>query len=107
MTQGKYTAGPWYRDDLLPPNGRPVIARTAGGLPISATTDDWLGSDGEDEANAKLIASSPKLLDALRLAERFISAEVDKRDEESGYGTSMTLDVVRAAINEATGKAAA
>lgn len=60
-----HSPGPWYRDDLLAPNGRPVIARTAGRIPISATTDDWLGYPGEDEANAQLIAAAPRLLKVL------------------------------------------
>jgi hypothetical protein len=53
-----HSSEPWYRDDLLPPNGRPVIARTVGRIPISATTDDWLGWDGEDEANARRICAA-------------------------------------------------
>jgi hypothetical protein len=104
MTQTKHTSGPWERDDLLLPNGRPVIARTAGNIPISATTDDWLGQPGEDEANACLIAAAPELLEALEdLIETIdaydLSDEIDSGQEDDGA----TLKA-RAAIAKALGE---
>ena len=82
----KHTPGPWYRDDLLPPNGRTVIARTTGGIPISATTDDWIGYEGEDEANAHLIAAAPELLEALKDAHAQIAD--DRLRHESAKSSS-------------------
>jgi hypothetical protein len=99
MTNIKHSPGPWHRDDLLALNGRPVIARTTGRIPISANTDDWLGYDGEDEANAYVIAAAPELLEALEAASDWIDAQLGEPRLE-------IQAKVQAAIAKATGRAA-
>jgi hypothetical protein len=58
---------------------------------------------GDGVANAAIAEAADRLqemLEALRLAERFVAAEVKRRDEVSGEGTSTTLDAIRAALAE-------
>ena len=102
MKKTIYSPGPWQRDDRLPANGRPVIARTAGRIPISATTDDWLGSPEEDEANAWLIAAAPELLETLK---DMVGAfeEYAEDWEPDSVGVDILLKA-RAAIAKATGQ---
>jgi hypothetical protein len=52
-----HTPEPWYRDDLLPPNGRPVIARTVAGFPFLPLR--MIGSAGKARMKPTLTASSP------------------------------------------------
>lgn len=103
MQKVEHSPGPWERDDLLPPNGRPVIARTTGGIPISATTDDWLGSDREDEANAALIAAAPKMLKAL---EYYLELSANDGNVWIPDHIAILDSMVEAAVAEARGKVA-
>lgn len=101
-----HTPLPWARDDLLPPNGREVIARTTGYVPISAERD-WGKevSREEDEANADLIVravnSHPAMLEALEvLAYRL---EMDGRTAD-GITKADAAAIARAAIAQARGE---
>ena len=57
--------------------------------------------DGSDEANARLIASAPDLLESLQ---QLVSESVNPHDgSEYEYGEWIALDKARAAIAKATG----
>lgn len=72
----KHTPGPWHMGEG---NGEGSIFKTGEGrmrfeqpggttlYPICAMVRGW--NDQEDEANARLIAAAPEMLEALRLAE--------------------------------------
>jgi hypothetical protein len=107
MTDVKHTPGPWefgpgYAPgdstfELFAPGGRQVIAQCS-------YENMWLSTyDGEtDAANARLIASAPDLLEALK---RMV--EID--DDEVVMDTDSVkerLSAARAAIARATGEAA-
>ena len=93
-TPGPWTVGPWFDNDGQPeiiiehvtPHGNLVPAVALGGL---------VGQ----EANARLIAAAPELLDALRGLLRCMAD-----DEE--YGPDHRVTIARAAIAKATGAAA-
>jgi hypothetical protein len=63
-----YSPGPWALDYELPPNPRSVIARTTGGLPISANT---VGphDPAHDANNARIISLAPEMLEAIVMIE--------------------------------------
>jgi hypothetical protein len=63
--------------------------------PICEINSGW--DEGEDAANARLIASAPELLDALRVAESELRYHATTRNSEA-------LNIVRAAIQKATGE---
>lgn len=64
-------------------------------------------SDDEKEANARLIAAAPDLLEALQA---FVSPwdgdSVEEIESQSGLATSVRIEQARAAIAKATGGAA-
>lgn len=88
----KHTPGPWstamWTDDIAGAVGWSVAAGEPGHLVPTNTfeTDD----QEEAEANARLMAASPEMLQALRIA-------------EDSVGDLSALEVVRAAILKATG----
>ena len=98
-----HTPGPWCDDSTLPPSTRPVIARTARGLPISA---NWEGPipQGQDDANAYLIAAAPDLLEA---AKEIADTCIRVKDPRMGGTTDLeavgfaSIDRLRAAIAKA------
>jgi len=102
----EHTQGPWAVDSNLPPNARTVICRTCDGTPISA---NHLGPHPpeQDEANARLIATAPELLEALHpfaaLAELRGVADSIQYDEYTRFDIAH-VDVRRAvaAIAKAT-----
>ena len=87
----KHTPGPWkarYAPDRAPP--------------VETWCIDW-SEDHEEiaeivhgEANARLIAAAPELLEALK-------AIVDEQDARQGYASVQSYDAARAAIAKATG----
>lgn len=86
----KHTPGPWWVDD----NGC-VAAGHGDTYETIAIMHDWQG-DSEREANARLIAAAPELLEALR-------AVLDEIDEnECGQSLSVRIGKARAAIAKAT-----
>jgi hypothetical protein len=89
MTE-QHTPGPWYVKGatILPeaPSFNWIAAVQVKRMP------EW-------EANAHLIAASPKLLKALESA----ADELDSIMDWHGYGSASVLRDARAAINEAKG----
>lgn len=81
----KHTPGPWHMGEG---NGEGSIFKTGEGrmrleqpggttlYPICAMVRGW--NDQEDEANARLIAAAPEMLDALHGMWAFASALVEK-----------------------------
>lgn len=92
MSKFKGTPGPWRvaRQNPSATTGEWMIAGEKSGYLAEARDC----GTGEVEANAKLIASSPDLLEALEL--------VISTYEEGGW-PSATMTVVRAAVSKAKG----
>jgi len=109
-TNNKHTAGQWsivkdlsendfcpYWDIISDINGRVRIA--------SLNNFKYLSEDMQDEveANAKLIAASPKLLEACKEAESTIDLLLNNpRKYVSTASCKMSLSKILAAINQAT-----
>lgn len=99
----KHTLGPWVlsaTDDTV------VIDAT--GLEVAAIDGDYNDPDTwpQMEANARLIAAAPEMLDALRTAKAFIEREYrDPSVEPSGEWLSKEARKPHAVICEAIAKA--
>ncbi len=116
MADAKFTPGPWKFD------GEYVWADAIQGYVANPATEDMLSGDSVPhrekhaviEANGRLIAAAPEMLDALRLiADGFARGAIKSKlmlanvDDEACDTMPMTPgDVVRAAIAKATGEAA-
>jgi hypothetical protein len=91
----KHTAGPW----------RAYESSDDGWFNIEAESDgsDVVGCEGcANEANARLIAAAPELLEALEEAETYL---VERGIDIRGVtGRTVILPKMRAAIAKATGK---
>ena len=103
MTQGKHTPGPWFVPDQTYARNLTVevddgIACPGSGGAMSYTTDvcvlGWNGTP-EWDANARLIAAAPDMLEALR-------SVVDTCRADCPAGLPALSDA-RAAIAKATG----
>ncbi len=113
-----HTAGPWQIKDDYTPDGRVTIIANIDGEyftddpsphmtydTIAVCEDEYGERLPNAEANARLIAFIPELLDALREAERFLDYFANGRTSFSGGGTPRTAhDQVRAAIAKALGE---
>lgn len=101
----KHTSGRWFADAKgniwrRPPsdlyqNGGSV----AGDKPLAVAYVGWYGENDTGypvEANARLIAAAPDLLEALKW--------MVLRTEEGGYPDGKCLEEARAAITKATGE---
>lgn len=105
----RHTPGPWkWADDacysLRPAHGDPnAIYRTLLEVESHGMVRrdcDITAMNAEGAANMTLIACAPELLDALVLAERFMAGF---EDDEAQIGIGITLAIIRAAINKASG----
>jgi hypothetical protein len=100
----KHTPGPWKFH-----KGRGIDPRfhvqTVGGYQISETPKNGIacGIESANEANARLIAAAPDLLNALELALATIQRLAPPKPYDHTQGTR---DVINAAIAKATGGAA-
>ena len=75
--EGKWTAGPWYSCEPAMGFGAIKAARDDGDILIfglAAGADDERRTEKEIEANARLIAASPDMAEALREAEAAMAA---------------------------------
>lgn len=100
MTTAQHTPGPWKVRSFVGSHTprRAEISAPVGHREVCAVY--WHIVDGTREAaeaNARLIAASPRMLAALRKVHDFL----DKHG--NGWDEAEALDEVRAAIGEATG----
>ena len=106
----KHTPGPWEFGRCKQITGIRTIAgwfigRTGGRKPLLDIGEVYLfasQNEGEQEANARLIAAAPELLEACQ------SMDADLNDPGCWIGALMspnpkTVDLIRAAIAKATG----
>ena len=107
-TAVQHTPGSWRVD----PNDDDQRVRTSQGRCIALITAGL--ADGERDANARLIAAAPDLLDSLTWAERQLRALVTEDDGSGafirGTGTELAgfgagVEKMRAAIAKAEGRA--
>ena len=102
-----HTPGPWHWDgrplipDVPNPDGSAVhTILDSDGNTYGYLMSDWRATSAESEGNRRLIAASPDLLDALQIAEDFMSGF---EDDEMQTGMGIKLAIIRAAICKATG----
>ena len=103
MSEAKHTPGPWSID-----GGGSVISSDAvtdlAILNMANPRFSWGGSDfstkSHREANARLIAAAPELLDALRFCAAVCAGEIMHKQ-----GLIDALEKARSAIAKATGLA--
>lgn len=108
----KHTPGPWYIGKDFSDQGRHIYAaqkvRHEDGdewHPLIASTDDderlidW-------QANARLIAAAPDLLEALKEIAADYADRFDLDDPSTNPGIKYTIKQARAAIAKATGASA-
>jgi hypothetical protein len=93
-----HTSGPWT-----------VIEKCEGTQVIVSGPEDWVGvalvygdTDEEAEANARLIAAAPELLDAIELAYDLLNTMTTS--EYSRGGDANVRHVLRTAIAKAKGE---
>lgn len=110
---GQHTPGPWLCQPTNidgPDYGVCIVADNLGGLVGAAlpwATEIDSGDMARVEANARLIAAAPELLEALRAAENHFGpfAEVTINGQHDTDDVRVTA-LMRAAIAKATGGAA-
>lgn len=61
-----HTPGPWSNERIWDTPETRIHARRDGGVPVALAEVFTMWNPGEKEANARLIAAAPDLLDALR-----------------------------------------
>ena len=110
----EHTPGPWSVGDKPGVWVGPVITANSGkkgiAFVVGQTDSGWLGgyetSAGEDRtnANARLIASAPDLLAALKLCKQalknYIDSGYDEEEDQEAYAAAM------AALSKAEGRGA-
>jgi hypothetical protein len=102
--RARHTPGPWTATSQG--NAWPII-RDSEGVSIAKTDcsispGKWVDGFDQCEANARLIASSPDLLEALEAAEAYL---VERGLDFRGVtGRTVILPKMRAAIAKATGE---
>ena len=100
----EHTPGPWsWRDDIN--SGEWNLSP---GVLITPDTDGTPGGDKIDQANARLIAAAPELLEALeaikdKMHAAPVSCHPDDMDAQLDFQQHIA-DVCRAAIAKATGE---
>lgn len=100
MRATKHTPGPW----VYIGNGD-IVARSekyCGGEKDIASV--FLTRNDEDEANARLIAAAPDLLEALQFITQDVCERFDMNDPSTNLGMRMAVKEARAAIAKATGE---
>lgn len=103
MTEAKYTPGPWKRNDFLDLKEISLKAITCERLGFCVTfinTDDK-ARVGEADANARLIAAAPELLEALILMVRTHEEPAETLLQETRE--LQWIEKARSAIAKATG----
>lgn len=106
-TQAKHTPGPWSAVSYV--NGKIALEDDQGlGTIALVDTVHTIKDPREQEANARLIASAPELLEALELAAQALQScyEVDSYPANGGTEQDKALATARAAIAKAKGETA-
>lgn len=88
IRRGEHTPGPWKLDDDLSPNR--IAVRDAGGFLVC----EMYAADQYQQANARLIAAAPALLEALEA----LTSELHKLANGNGPVRGLTLGQVKADI---------
>ena len=116
MTQ--HTPGPWTIDhQRIGPPGQPVALLCDVNDSMTGTVIDWPRGhdsgtamsidDAENEANARLIASAPAMLEAIATAGRIVGQVQDNprmSADERAYALSRASDALGGTYFKATGK---
>jgi hypothetical protein len=112
----QHTPGPWYVEHPFQEPGVYVASRStrhhasalickpypAGDAHYDPKLQRMVGDDAQTEANARLIAAAPELLECLLMALPFVEDALDSEDFKPSY-VRHRADLIRAAINKATG----
>jgi len=111
----QHTPGPWHTSLLyysdIPENGRVVICAAPKSIQYAHTkvgeaafsperSDYYVGNRDEAEANARLMAAAPELLEALQS----IVASLAEHDDEGMIEHAEQMIAARTAIAAATGE---
>lgn len=101
MSTAKHTQGPWEISHEFNVYGGKRLVATTGGH--SNNTDDD-GGYAENKANARLVASAPDLLNALKKMVAVFDGyrDVEPKDEE-GQAKEFACALAAATINQAEG----
>lgn len=95
----KHNPGPWRVDGQANDMAGSAIIRDADGFPV-ASTRSWIKE--QYEANARLVASSPRLLQALKDVVNMF--QYDDEATSPGTGAYTVIVEAKAAIAEAEGQ---
>ena len=103
----KFTPGPWFNgQDGFNLGCGVVYARHANGNPKDVATIRGWGS--EQQANSRLIASAPDLLEALegvlRISDLWLPHEIEEQHGEEMYVLHMARNKMIAAVEKARGQ---
>ena len=109
-TQATHTKGPWHtgqgngEGSIFCESGRTRLESGGTTLyPVCAIARGW--DEGEDEANAHLIAAAPDLLEALRGLLRQAGASVPNINVKKHFSLMVQMEEAKRAIAKAEGKA--
>lgn len=95
----KHTAGPWH---VGVKQADQIVYNSAGWAVANATVYHGKQDLEETKANARLIAASPQMLDALMLIERACAPGVDQSDDEIENFIALVRETTWVAIDAAT-----
>jgi hypothetical protein len=99
----KHTPGPWIFDDVAVRTPRLENSNTESNL-IALVYSRYIGEDGSLQANTRLVAASPDLLEALEACEEYFDNRADADCDQDGYIPNeemKLLTLVRAALSKA------
>ena len=103
----KHTPGPWHVEWAMAQGGdahHVCDRRSMAELSVIATVHFHDDTDGETEANARLIAASPEMLEALLLFVEYESASESSDDVAMMIAYAEFKRAAHAAIAAATGE---
>lgn len=100
----KHTQGPWYFEPTRRPNGGfNIVQDRPSGVVVVKPGDEYnCYGNIDNEADAKLIAAAPDLLEALRELDECYCEAGNDLSKEDRHRHRMTLIKARAAIEKAT-----
>lgn len=104
MKQFKGTPPPWFYSGKHDESDVRYVRNSNTYTGCNDVCTLYMGSASEQEANAKLIAAAPDLLEALQDAEKALFPALDNAFGEKVANENRELMQVRAAINKALGE---